>query len=162
MTRRRTANGIDLLGPESNQPTGAVMKLLTLVILLSSNLFALDPVYRFDSPTGVAIRSDEKHKPSPDGYSGVQPVVSIDGKRMKVVWGHSQSAGGGGMEWNAVIIHRNSNSISAVVVDSGDEDSSVMLFTLDLKRKVLYMSAHKNSDLLGGSSAASFVAKPLK
>ena len=135
------------------------MRLLLLSIALSSGVLAYGQVYRFGEPSGVAMWSAENHKPSPDGFSGVKPVVIIEGKEMTVLWGNSKSAGGQDITWKANVIHHDNNSISAVCVDPSMDDSAVMLYTIDLKRGFLYMSSHKDSTFLDGSMASSFVAK---
>lgn len=102
--------------------------------------------------------SNEGHKPTPDGFTGVKPVVIVDAKEMTVVWGDSQSAGGAEKAWKAVIINKNANSVSAVAIDVGVSGSAVMLYTIDIKREFLYMSSHKEGDILNASSASTFVS----
>ena len=133
------------------------MKPLVLLILVALTSPCSAQIFRFGTPKGTAIYSSEKHKPSPDGYSGVRPVVMVGEKEMTIIWGDSKSAGGIEKVWKATIINRNSNTISAIASDSDSDSSAVMLYTINLKRGVLYMSSHKENELLG-SSAGSFVA----
>jgi len=134
------------------------MKLVAFMVLLTLASPASAQVFRFGEPKGIAMWSMESHKPSPDGYKGVKPVVIIEDKQMTIVWGDSQSAGGTEKAWKAVIINRNANSISAVSLDSGDLGSAVMLYTIDIKRGFLYMSTHKENELFNGSGASTFVS----
>ena len=133
------------------------MKPWVLLILIALAFPCSAQVFHFGPPKGTALYSSEKHKPSPDGFSGVRPVVIVGEKEMTIIWGDSKSAGGSEKAWKATIINKNTNTISAVVSDSSSNSSAVMLFTIDLKRGFLYMSSHKENELLG-SSAASFVA----
>jgi hypothetical protein len=48
----------------------------------------------------------ENHKPSPDGFTGVKPVVVVSEKEMTVVWGDSKTGGGAEKAWKAIIFHR--------------------------------------------------------
>ena len=129
---------------------------LLLVVAVSSTCMA--QVYKFGEPKGTRIDSSENHKPSPDGFRGVRPIVVIGKTDMTIVWGDATSAGGSERSWTATIFHRDSSSVSAVSIDDGTFGSAVMLYTVNTKRGVLYMSTHKESDLMNGSSAASFVA----
>ena len=134
---------------------------LTLVASLSAN-FSLNShaqqVSRCEEPTGVAMWSSEGHKPVPDSFKGVKPVVIVDDKEMTIVWGNSKSSGGAEKVWKAVIINRNQRSISAVSVDTGDVGSAVMLYTLDVKRGFLYMLMQKENNFFDTSSAYAFVS----
>lgn len=134
------------------------MRLFALLIVVALPLPVTAQVFRFGEPTGTAIHSIENHKPSPDRYRGVRPVVIVDKKEMTIIWGDSASGGGTEKAWKASIINRTSTTVSAISTDVGVYGSAVMLFTIDTKRGFLYMSAHKESELMKGSSAASFVA----
>jgi len=131
----------------------------TVLLLLSLSSASHAQVFRCDEPKGVSMRSSEGHKPGADGYKGVKPVVIIGEKEMTMVWGDSQSAGGEEKAWKALIINRNPRAVSAVTLDAGETGSAVMLYTMDLKRSFLYMSAHKEGGILNDSNASSFVSK---
>ena len=75
--------------------------------------------------------SMEGHKPGPDGYKGVKPVVIIDEKQMTIVWGDAKSAGGAEKAWKDVVINRNPRSVTAVALDAGEAGSAAMLYTMD-------------------------------
>lgn len=134
------------------------MRLSALLVLAALSSPGMAQVYRFGEPSGTALYSVEKHKPSADRYKGVKPVFIVEDKEMIIVWGDSASAGGTEKSWRAPIIHRSANTVSAIGIDEGTFGSAVMLYTIDTKRGFLYMSSHKDNDLLNGSSAASFVA----
>ena len=133
------------------------MKLSILVLLAAITSPCIAQVFRFGPPKGTALYSREHHQPSPDGYSGVKPVVIVDKKEMTIIWGDSDLAGASEKAWKGPIINRTSNTISAIVTDVGAGGSAVMLYTIDIKHGFLYMSSHKENEILG-SSAASFVA----
>ena len=134
------------------------MRLPALLVLAALSSPCMAQVYRFGEPAGVAMFSKEKHKPSPDGFKGVKPVVIIEKDEMTIVWGNSKSAGGEENAWKAVIVNRTENTVSALGMDTGTFGSAVMLYTIDTKRGFLYMSSHKENSLLNGSSAQTFVA----
>ena len=48
-------------------------------------------VFRCGEPKGIAMWSIESHKATPDGFTGVQPVVIIEENEMTIVWGDSLS-----------------------------------------------------------------------
>ncbi len=134
------------------------MRLSTMLIVIALSSPGIAQVYRFGEPMGTAIHSVQNHKPIPDGYRGVKPVVIVGKKEMTIIWGDSASAGGTEKVWKASIINRTSTTVSAIVSETVALGSAVMLYTIDTKRGFLYMSAHKESELMKGSSAASFVA----
>ncbi|MBP1773277.1 MAG: hypothetical protein H6P99_2440 [Holophagaceae bacterium] len=133
------------------------MRFFAMLIVIAFSSPVMAQVFRFGEPTGTAIYSLENHKPSPDRYRGVKPVVIIDKNEMTIIWGDSASAGGTEKVWKGSIINRTPTTVSAIVSETGALGSAVMLYTIDTKRGFLYMSAHKESEILG-SSAASFVA----
>lgn len=135
------------------------MRLPALFVLAALSSPCMAQVYRFGEPAGVAQYSQRKHKPETDRYTGVKPVVIIEKDAMTVVWGDSKSAGGEEKVWKAVIVNRTENTVSAVGMDIQTFGSAVMLYTIDTKRGFLYMSSHKETTLLNGSSAQSFVAE---
>lgn len=139
---------------------GETVKTIATAVLLIAFSSALQAqVFRCDEPKGISMRSSEGHKPGADGYKGVKPVVIIGEKEMTIVWGDSQSAGGEEKVWKAVIINRNPRSVGAVTLDVGEAGSTVMLYTMDLKRSFLYMSAHKEGGMLNDSNASTFVSR---
>lgn len=106
------------------------------------------------------MASDENFKPGPDGYHGVKPVVLIEGDVMTVVWGDSkQFRGGKDRAWKAVVFHRDDETVSAVTSDNSIYGMASILYTMDLKRRVLFMSHHKTFVQFNVSLASSFVAK---
>ena len=134
------------------------MRLTALLVLAALSSPGMAQVYRFGEPAGVGLYSQHKHKPEPDRYTGVKPVVIIEKDAMTIVWGDSRSAGGEERAWKAVIVNRTENTVSGVVMDNQTFGSAVMLYTIDTKRGFLYMSSHKETTLLNGSSAQTFVA----
>lgn len=136
------------------------MRWIVFFIVLSLPIAATAAeVFRCNDPKGSVMWSMDDHKPEPDGFTDVNPVVIVEGEVMTVVWGDSKAAGGTEKVWKAVIIHRDENAVSGVALDTGAAGSAAMLYTIDLKRNYLYMSNHKDSVLFGGSSAGSFAAK---
>lgn len=139
------------------------MKLTTTALLLGVLSPALQAqVFRCEEPKGISMWSSEGHKPASDGYKGVKPIAIIGEKEMTIAWGDAKSAGGEEKFWKAVIINRTPRSISAVALDAGEVNSAAMLYTIDLRRGFLYMSAHKESEMLNASNAAVFVSKCTK
>ena len=140
----------------------------TMIILLCLILFSIPEsgmaaeVFRCGEPKGIAMWSIESHKATPDGFTGVQPVVIIEENEMTIVWGDSKSAGGTEKVWKAVVFHRSPESISAAAVDSGSAGSATMLYTIDVKRGYLYLSSHKDNRLLNASGVSTFVSKCAK
>lgn len=134
------------------------MRLSAFLVLAALSSPCVAQVYRFGEPAGVALYSQYKHKPEPDRFTGVKPVVIIEKDEMTIVWGDSKSAGGEEKAWKAAIFNRTENTVSAIGVDIVTSGSAVMLYTIDTKRGFLYMSSHKENSLLNGSSAQTFVA----
>ena len=109
---------------------------------------------------GIAMWSLEDHKVAADGFTGVQPLVIIEGTEMTVVLGDiKQNPGAAEKVWKAVVFLRTEDAVSAVAVDSGPRGSASMLYTIDIKRRYLYLSTHKNSLPLNASGASTFVSK---
>lgn len=132
------------------------------LFLLSISVSSMAQVFRCGEPKGVAMFSKEGHKVVPDGFKGVSPVVIVEKNEMTVVWGDAKSAGGTEKAWKAVVIHRSPELISAVAVDEGPAGSAIMLYTVDVKRRYLYLSSHKENNLLDSSSSTVFVSKCAK
>lgn len=132
---------------------------IPLLLLFSIPASGSAQVFRCSEPKGIATWSIESHKFDQDGFTGVHPVVIVDGNEMTVVWGDSKTAGGADKAWKAVIFHRSQESISAVAMDSGANGSATMLYTIDVKRGYLYLSSHKDNKLLNSSGASTFVSK---
>jgi hypothetical protein len=103
--------------------------------------------------------SVENHKVTPDGFTGVQPVVIVEDKEITIVWGDSKISGGAEKVWKAVIFNRSPESISGASLDSGPGGSAAMLYTVDVKRGYLYLSSHKDYKLLNASGVSTFVSK---
>lgn len=117
-------------------------------------------VFRCGEPTGTRIASNEDFKPGPDGYRGVKPVVLIEGDLMTVLWGDTkQFQGGKEKAWKAVVFHRDNETVSAIASDDSPHGMASILYTMDLKRRVLFMSHHKTFTQFNVSLASSFVAK---
>lgn len=137
--------------------------IIIFMLTLHASVANSSEIFKCEEPQGVAMWSMEKHKPEPDGFKNVNPVIVIEKETMTIVWGDSKAAGGAEKSWKAVIIHRDKNMVTGVSIDADDGASSAaMLYSVDLKRGFLYMSTHKNSVLFNGSSAASFVGKCTK
>ena len=135
------------------------MKTILVLILLFLPITARAEVFRCGEAKGISMYSTENHKISPDGFSGVLPVVIVDDNEMTIVWGDSKSAGGTEKAWKAVVIHRSPEAISGIALDASAGNSASMLFTIDVKRGYLYLSTHKESALFNASGAQSFVSK---
>lgn len=134
------------------------MKVVAFLALVLACATSHAQVFRCDEPKGTAMWSMEAHKPGPDGFKGVKPVVIIDEKQMTIVWGDAKSAGGAEKAWKALIINRNPRSVSAIALDTGEAGSAIMLYTMDIKRNFLYMSTHKEGEILNASGVSSFVS----
>ena len=135
------------------------MKIALVLLLLLFPVSSMAEVFRCGEPKGISMYSTEQHKPTPDGFVGVLPVVIVEDKEMRIVWGDSKSAGGAEKVWKAIVFHRSPEAISALAMDAGEAASAVMLYTVDVKRGYLYFSSHKENPLFNGSSAQSFVSK---
>lgn len=104
--------------------------------------------------------SNENHKPAPDRFRDVEPVVIIQDQEMTVIWGDTKlNPAGKERVWKAVIFHRSPQAISAVALDADSSSAASMLYTVDLARGFLYLSTHKNSETLGLSHASTYVSK---
>ena len=134
--------------------------LFLLLMLFPASGFAAE-VFRCGEPKGVTMWSMNGHRADPDKFTGVEPVVIIDGKSMTVVWGDTKAKGSKGTEkvWKAAIFHRSPDTISAAALDDSDAGSAAMLYTIDIKRGYLYLSSHKETVFFDGSGASSFVSK---
>lgn len=132
------------------------MLFLVLMVFMNRGNSLADEIYQCSDPQGVVLWSFEKHKPSIDGFKGVNPVFVVGKETVSIKWGDSASAGATEKTWQALIVHRDKEMVSAIALDAGDMGSAVMLYTIDMKRSIAYMSSHKNNHLLNGSSAASF------
>ena len=132
---------------------------LLLLMPFSQNALAAD-VFRCEEPKGIAMWSMDSHKPNPDGFAGVSPVVIVEGDEMRVVWGDTkQSSTPDDHIWKATVIQNTPATISGIALDQGPDGSAAMLYTVDVKRRLLYMSTHKSSARLNASGASSFVSK---
>jgi hypothetical protein len=135
------------------------MRLALYLFLLLVPISGMAEVFRCEEPKGVAMWSNEGHKIAPDGFTGVKPVIIVEEKEMRIVWGDSKTAGGAEKAWKAIIFNRSPESISGIALDEGSTGSAAMLYTLDVKRGYLYLSSHKDSKLLDASGASTFVSK---
>ena len=135
------------------------MRIALCLLLLSMPVVGLADVFRCGEPRGVAMWSNEGHKVEPDRFTGVQPVVIVEEKEMTIVWGDSKTAGGSEKVWKATVFHRSAESISGAALDAGPTGSAAMLYTVDVKRGYLYLSSHKNSQLLNAAGVSTFVSK---
>lgn len=130
---------------------------IIVFFITHASITAASDIYKCSDPKGTTMWSMENHKQHNDGFKGVNPVIVIGNEIMTITWGDSKSAGGAEKSWKAIIVHRDNDTVSGVALDAEEGNSAVMLYTLDKKRGYIYMSAHKNSRLLNGTSAASFV-----
>jgi hypothetical protein len=129
-----------------------------LALLLPTT--ALAQTFRCGEPNGIGMWSNENHKPSPDGFRGVEPIVIVSDKEMTVFWGDTKlNPAGVGRKWKAVIFLRSPQAVSAVALDADSSGTASMLYTLDVARGYLYMSTHKTSESLGLSHASTYVSK---
>ncbi len=104
--------------------------------------------------------SNENHKPTPDSFRGVEPIVIVQDKEMTVFWGDTKlNPRGTERVWKAAIFHRSPEAVSAVALDADSSGTASMLYTLDVVRGFLYMSTHKTSESLGRSTASTYVSK---
>ena len=140
------------------------MKNLMLILVLLTPILGMREVFRCDEPKGVGMWSNENHRPTADGFKGVQPLVVIEGKDMTVTWGGTKlNPGSREKVWKAAVFHRSSESVSGVALDSEPGvGAAAMLYTVDTKRGYLYMSTHKNSEVIGISTASTYVSKCAK
>lgn len=138
------------------------MRVALCLLLLSIPVSGMTEVFRCGEPQGVIMSSNEGHKVTPDGFTGVRPVVIVEDKEMTIVWGDSKSAGGAERVWKAVVFHRSPESVSGAALDEGPAGSAIMLYTVDIKRGYLYLSSHKDIKLLNASTASTFVSKCAK
>ena len=134
-------------------------RVLFACLLLAAFPSVASEVYRCEEPKGSTLHSVKGHKAEADGFTGVEPVVIIEGKEMRVVWGDSKTGPSQENVWKAAVVNDTPDSISGIALDKGPGGSAMMLFTLDRKRRFLYMSTHKDVALYNASSAASFVSK---
>ena len=135
-----------------------IFRLICCLIVLIPSLAPAE-AYRCDEPKGVAMWSKEGHKVSPDGYTGIKPVVIVDDNEMTISWGDTKLSGGAEKVWKAIIYHRSPETVSGVALDDGVAGSAAMLYTIDIKRGYLYLSSHKESTMLNESGAATFISR---
>lgn len=138
------------------------MRFAVSLLLFLIPISGMAEVYRCGEPKGVALWSNEAHKISPDGFTGVEPVVIVEEKKMTIVWGDSKTAGGSEKVWKAAVFHHSSETVSGIALDEGPSGSASMLFTVDIKRGFLYMSSHKEHKLLNTSAVSTYVSKCTK
>ena len=137
------------------------MKLMFVALALLLPFSVSAEVFRCGEPKGVTMWSNQGHRPAQDGFTGVEPVVIVEGNEMTVVWGDTRAKGGSGSEraWKARIVNRSPEAISAVALDVSPIGVASMLYTMDMKRGYLYMSTHKKSETVGVSTVSSYVSK---
>lgn len=138
------------------------MKQILFALVVLAPCISHAQVYRCEEPSGARLSSLDNHKVDSDGFKSVRPIVIVEDKEMRIVWGNSSTAGSGSdMVWKAVIIHRNKDSISGVALatDETDQGSAAMLYTLNTRHGYLYYSGHKNVTFPSSSFAATYAAK---
>lgn len=129
------------------------MKKTTLTLLLAAmSTGVLAQVFECDEPQGVGLGSKDYPKVLPDRYSGTKPVVTVEGKEMRVLWIGAES---NGQKSDATVIQRSENFITAVKTRADD----VIIYSVDVKRGYFYHSYHQNLEFRSESRAKSFVAK---
>ena len=139
------------------------MRTTLCLLLVSLSVSAMAEEFRCGEPRGASMSSDEGHKAVPDKFSGVEPVVSINGNDLTVVWGGSAKANTKtGTVFKASVLHRSPELISAAAVNVDFTGQSAVLFTLDVKRGFLYTTTHKEHKSLNASSAGTVVSKCAK
>jgi hypothetical protein len=139
------------------------MKQILLLFLLLSPISGMCEVFKCGEPRGSAMWSNENHKPVPDGFRGIQPVVIVETKEMTIIWGDTKlNPGTQERIWKAVVFHRSPESVSGVALDAEPGNAAAMLYTIDMKRGYLYMSTHKNNEAAGLSTASTYVSKCAK
>ena len=104
--------------------------------------------------------SNENHKPAPDGFRGIQPLVIVEAKEMTIIWGDTKlNPGAQERAWKTFVFNSSPGSVSGVALDAELGNAAAMLYTIDMKRGYLYMSTHKNNETAGLSTASTYVSK---
>jgi len=132
---------------------------LLLIFLLTFGSVAAAEVWQCGEPRGISMWSNEAHKPAPDGFTGVKPVVTIDGKEMTVAWGDTRLGVGAEKIWKVAVVYAESDTTSGIALDADPSGSAMMLYTLNRRSGYLYESVHKNNNVNGLSIVASYVSK---
>jgi hypothetical protein len=136
-------------------------QLLAIFVLLApiSGMGAVS-VFKCGEPRGISMWSNENHKPAPDGFRGVQPRVTVDGKEMTISWGDTKlNPGAQEKVWKTSVFYSSPESVSGVALDAEPGNTAATLYTIDMKRGYLYMSTHKNNETSGISTASTYVSK---
>src|SRR5712692_7406646 len=95
-------------------------------------------IWQCTEPRGIAMWSNEAHKPSPDGFRGVKPVLTIEGKEMTVAWGDTKLGAGAEKLWKLVVVYVGSDTTSGIALDADSSGAAMMLYTLNRKSGYLY------------------------
>lgn len=139
------------------------MKQFLSLFLLLTPISGMGDVFKCGEPRGISMWSNENHKPAPDGFRGIQPMVIVEAKEMTIIWGDTKlNPGAQERVWKAVVFHRSPESVSGVALDAEPGNAATMLYTIDMKRGYLYMSTHKNNETAGLSTASTYVSKCTK
>lgn len=133
------------------------MKKTILTLLLAAmSTGTIAQVFECDEPQGAVVGSKEYPKVLPDRYSGAKPLVTVEGKVMRIVWTGPESKG---QMLDSAVIQRSPNFITAVSKYSNGEMDDVVIYSVDVKRGYFYIADHQNLNFRSESRAQSFVAK---
>ncbi len=132
--------------------------LLVGAMLVATSAISTE-VYVCDEPRGYSLFANNDHKAEADSFRGVRPTVIKDEKNLKIVWGDSKSAGGVPRVWKPVVFFETPDVISAVAIDAYASNSASIMYTLNKKQGLLYMSTHKSVDSGAISGANIFISK---
>lgn len=118
-----------------------------LLLVLSSAASA--DLFTCGKAIGSSIYSFEGFKPIDDGLPVEEFRLVVTSSELFFL----------GVEEKLKTVARTSNTLSAITTTTSPMGDVVLLYTFDRKNKALYISAHKDMALVGGTGAGSYIAR---
>lgn len=106
-------------------------------------------VFTCGKASGSAIYSLEGFKVIEDGLPGDEFRIIVTSADISFI----------GVDGNLKTVSQTTNTISAIATTTSPMGDVLLLYTFDRRRKVLYISTHKDMILVSGSGAGTYVSK---